>query len=575
MISGNKKWAGAKRLAVAVPAVAMVSLAAPWLASADSVAVDGDGVDTSNSKNSKFALCAGVGSSVDVFATISFSGTGRGAKHFANGGTVEITTSVPAGAAGFLSAEGASVQTANWNDTNDKVTTAAMKVTVDSDWAAGTYPITYTVSGRDQIGDPYVLTDSNNVQISQAATGCAPADDGGGGEQTPPNTAPTVDVTGFLDGASVEIGTPVPTPGCDVADAEDTGESATPSVGALTGLLADYGLGSVTVTCSYTDGGGLVGTDSATYTIVDTGLPSITDLGPTPAAPNGSNNWYTSAVTNTFEAADTGAGFQTLTPKLLSYQITESTGTAEGSQVTVSSGPVYDVAGNTASAINSAPFKVDLSNPLLNVSGAAGGTTFDVCNGIPNRPSFNPSDAISGLDGTEVDTWTAPGTGSGVGTYTYTATATDNAGRFTTETRKFSSVYGSAFTGVHQPINGGATASLLDDDSRFKLGSTVPVKFKLVCGTTPISNAVAKLNVKRADGTPDPGVEEAVSTAASTTGNLFRYDATAGQYIFNLSTKSGYTNPNGTTVSWAAGTYTLSILLDDGSYRSVNINIVR
>jgi hypothetical protein len=234
------------------------------------------------------------------------------------------------------------------------------------------------------------------------------------------------------------------------------------------------------------------------------------------------------------------------------------------------------VAGNAAAAIDSAAYKIDLSDPVLNVSGAANGATFNVCDaGLPAKPGFAPTDAVSGLDGSERDSWTTPSSASGVGTYTYKADAKDNAGRTASETRTYTKTYGASYGGVTQPINGGATAALTDDDSRFKLGSTVPVKFRMMCGTTPIDNAVAKLNVKKADGTPDPGVDEAVSTAASTTGNLFRYDATSGQYIFNLSTKNGYTNPNGTTVSFAAGTYTLSILLDDGSYRSVNIHIVR
>jgi hypothetical protein len=54
---------------------------------------------------------------------------------------------------------------------------------------------------------------------------------------------------------------------------------------------------------------------------------------------------------------------------------------------------------------------------------------------------------------------------------------------------------------------------------------------------------------EKADNKPDAGVNEATSMLAATTGNLFRYDATSGQYIFNLSTKSGYTNANGTTRS--------------------------
>jgi hypothetical protein len=82
--------------------------------------------------------------------------------------------------------------------------------------------------------------------------------------------------------------------------------------------------------------------------------------------------------------------------------------------------------------------------------------------------------------------------------------------------------------------------------------------------------------VKKLDSTPDSGVDEAISTAASTTGNLFRYDSTAQQYIFNLSTKLGYVNPDGSTISsYSQGTWTLKILLDDGTSRSVNVNLVR
>lgn len=393
------------------------------------------------------------------------------------------------------------------------------------------------------------------------------------------NTPPVVTVAGFTDGDIFELGVDeLPTPGCSVQDAEDADELARPSVEALSGPLAAYGLGTVTVTCSYTDKGQLTGTDSATYTVVDTGDPVITDLGPTPKAPDGSNGWYVTAVTNTFRATDSGAGFETtLAPKLLAYEFTGSTGTAEGADLTVGSGSVTDVAGNAAESISSAPFDVDLSDPLLNVSGPADHASFDLCAaGTPTRPTFDPFDGVSGVDEElTADTWTSPATASGVGAYTYTATATDHAGRSTTERRTYTSSYGSAFTGVQQPINGGATESLADDSSRFKLGSTVPVKFKLVCGTAPIDNAVARLNVKKSDGTPDPGTEEAVSTAASTSGNLFRYDSTSGQYVFNLSTKSGYTNTNGTTVSFAAGTFTLSIMLDDGTFRSVNIQLVK
>jgi MBG domain (YGX type) len=153
-------------------------------------------------------------------------------------------------------------------------------------------------------------------------------------------------------------------------------------------------------------------------------------------------------------------------------------------------------------------------------------------------------------------------------------------------------VYAGGFLGITQPINGGMGESIAltansvgagadpdfaDDNSRFKLGSTVPVKFQLKdANGALVTNASAQLYLKQADSKPDPGVDEPISTAASTTGNLFRYDAMSGQYIFNLSTKnSSYTNPDGKVVPLAQGTYTISVKLDDNTYRSVNIQLVR
>jgi large repetitive protein len=89
------------------------------------------------------------------------------------------------------------------------------------------------------------------------------------------NTAPDVSVTGVVHGASYEYGG-VPTPGCSVSDAEDSGESATPTSSAITGTNASFGLGSQSVTCSYTDGGGLTDSATATYSIVDTQDPVVT-----------------------------------------------------------------------------------------------------------------------------------------------------------------------------------------------------------------------------------------------------------------------------------------------------------
>ena len=112
-----------------------------------------------------------------------------------------------------------------------------------------------------------------------------------------------------------------------------------------------------------------------------------------------------------------------------------------------------------------------------------------------------------------------------------------------------------AWSNVLQPIN-------VDGSSVFKLGSTVPVKFQLSGASAGISNLVARLYIQRI-GPGAAGADiEAISTSNATTGNLFRYDATSGQYIFNLGTKT-----------LSTGTYKLRIDLGDGALRTVIITL--
>lgn len=96
--------------------------------------------------------------------------------------------------------------------------------------------------------------------------------------------------------------------------------------------------------------------------------------------------------------------------------------------------------------------------------------------------------------------------------------------------------------------------------SVFKAGSTVPVKFRLTGDSAGITDLAATLlYAKVSDGIVGTDLE-AVSTAAATTGNLFRY--ADGQYIFNWSTK-GLTS----------GAYQLSANLGDGVSRTVIISL--
>ncbi|MCI0537464.1 MAG: PxKF domain-containing protein [Verrucomicrobiales bacterium] len=110
-----------------------------------------------------------------------------------------------------------------------------------------------------------------------------------------------------------------------------------------------------------------------------------------------------------------------------------------------------------------------------------------------------------------------------------------------------------SWSGVLQPINA-------DGSSIFKAGRTVPVKFQLTGESAGITDLVASLSFAKISDTVLGAVNEATPTSAATTGNLFRYDATSGQYIFNWSTKG-----------LSAGAYQLQIDLSDGVARWVNL----
>jgi hypothetical protein len=150
----------------------------------------------------------------------------------------------------------------------------------------------------------------------------------------------------------------------------------------------------------------------------------------------------------------------------------------------------------------------------------------------------------------------APASGSTfpLGTTTVIGTATDGSGNRAQCSFNVNVVY--SWSGVLQPINA-------DGSSVFKLGTTVQVKFQLTGASAGIANAVAKLSYTKLPISIPPGpVNEATSTAAATSGNLFRYDAKAKQYVFNWGTK-GLT----------AGLYQLKIDLGDGVSRTVNVTV--
>jgi large repetitive protein len=290
---------------------------------------------------------------------------------------------------------------------------------------------------------------------------------------------------------------------------------------------------------------------------VDTTNPVITDQGPTPALPNGTNGWYTTNVANAFSASDSLSGLSTACATAFPSGSQSKTTSGDGAAVTVSSSACADKAGNTASAVQSAAFRVDTTAPALNPTVA------------PNPVLLNGS-ATATAGGTDATSGVAsqgcqqPVT-STVGSKTLTCSATDRAGNSTTSAPlAYSVLYG--WSGFLQPINDTAHWVNLYE-SKFKLGSTVPVKFQ-------ISDAAGGLMQQAVDPTFSRGSNrgacdstttlETTSADTPTAGSTFRWDSTAQQYIYNFSTK-GLT----------AGEYRINANLADGTTQFVFICLTK
>jgi PKD domain len=116
-------------------------------------------------------------------------------------------------------------------------------------------------------------------------------------------------------------------------------------------------------------------------------------------------------------------------------------------------------------------------------------------------------------------------------------------------------------SGILPPFNANGT-------SNFKLGSTTPVKIKVLdCDGVSVSNLSPDVSLKKYDPNPDGDVNEVVSSSAADTGNQMRYDPSGQQYIFNLSTKlSGF--GIGVPLTPSPGTY--EVKASDASFGSAS-----
>lgn len=359
-------------------------------------------------------------------------------------------------------------------------------------------------------------------------------------EPTPTNTPPTVSVTGVTNGSSYEFGS-VPAAGCSVVDAEDGNSTPAPSLSAITGPLAAYGLGEQTATCTYTDAGDLTAVTSASWTVVDTSEPVIAFESALPAA--NAAGWNKADVTLTWTCTDNVAvdsSASALTAML----------SAEGSNQGAT-GTCVDVSGNTDSDTRSG-INIDKTAPTVLWAGGPADGSSHYFGAVPAAATCTAVDGLSGPDGCAVS-----GHATSVGTHTVTATAHDVAGNAGSDNRSFT-VLAWTLGGFFQPVDMGA-----DVWNVVRGGSTVPLKFEVFAGATELTDTTV-VDTFTVTGVTCPLTGATTDDIELTTsgGTTLRYDATAGQFLQNWQT------PKKPGVC-----YRVTMTTDDGSSIGANFKL--
>jgi hypothetical protein len=302
-----------------------------------------------------------------------------------------------------------------------------------------------------------------------------------------------------------------------------------------------FPLGINTVTCTATDAAGNTGTATFTIEVQDQTKPEVTvpaDIVHEATSSNGAIvSWMGVSATDDVDGP-------------LPATCSKASGSVFPLGTTTVKCSAKDAAGNIGDNTFTVTVR-DTIAPNLTVSPNKTATATSAAGAAVGYTAPTATDIVDGNVAASCDK--ASGSVFPLGTTTVTCTATDAAGN--TGTESFTVTVTAAWSNLLQPVN-------VDGSSIFKLGSTVPVKFQLTGASAGVTNLVARLYLQRL-GAGATGTDiEAISTSNATTGNLFRYDSTSGQYIFNLGTKT-----------LSTGTYKLRIDLGDGALHPGNITL--
>ena len=255
-------------------------------------------------------------------------------------------------------------------------------------------------------------------------------------------------------------------------------------------------------------------------------------------------------------------------PRIVETIDVTTPGACAGAYTRTKSWKAADVCGNESGTVSQTITVRDTTAPMItvpaNATVACGGDTSPAATGAATANDNCSSATVTYND---IVNGTCPGT------ITRTWTATDACGNSVSQSQTITinasqtescPIY--AFAGFLPPIDGAdATGGSYNDPVRaFKLGSTIPVKFRILCNSSPINDGVHTLQAifYSAVTTSDVAID-ATPTDAATTGNQFRLTGD-GEWHFNLSTKAA---------GFKKGIWKLVATLADGTQHVVWIEI--
>jgi Glucodextranase, domain B len=330
-----------------------------------------------------------------------------------------------------------------------------------------------------------------------------------------------------------------------------------------------YAVVAVSDGCTDLAGNHASGVPSTGYQI-DKSAPVISNTGPTTFANN--NGWYNHDVVNGYSVDAGISGPDSACAAAFPGNHQTKTTSGEGTALTVTSNGCTDLAGNTASGVTSAAFKVDKTNPTVAIgsptSGSStiasqitvSGTDGDTLSGV-YTVSVNSSAATLGSG-----TYSAPFIPLACGSNTITALATDLAGNTQTASITVTKLcYAIQF---FQPIDQSTSSPIVNAG---KYGRVIPVKVAITLNGVAQSDAslaafglTLQMGVNGAtcsNGIASDTVEAYADAGQSSGGtSLFRWDGT--QWTYNLDT--GKTPGVAMTVN---NCYRLDAYVSDGTAR--------